>query len=811
MRSLFLALMAMVVFIVPAFGQEPSLRLSGKVGDSVQNPPDVATVALFRAKDSLLLRSAFTELDGSFIFEKIPEGRYYLKYTSMGYADYVSPVVNLDSTAPSQVLAPVVLVPVSKSLAEVAIVAKKQWVERKIDRTVVNVDALVSNAGTTALDVLEKSPGVMVQNGSINLKGKAGVLILIDDKPTYLSGTELENYLRALPSDLLAQIEIMTQPPAKYDAAGNAGVINIKTKKSKAAGFNASANLAIGQGQLTSTNNSLNFNLRKNKLNLFGNFSGGVRQSFSDLDIYRTYKNADGTAKADFNQNSYTKRLSKLLRGKVGLDYYYSEKTTFGIALNATTFNGSSSEKISSDQVNNTGLSDYKVAGLNKGSDRNKDAWLNLNYRHQFREGKEITFDADYLVYDNYSDNSFDNTFLYPDNTKTQDLLTGKLPSRIHIYTGKADYTHTLKNNWRLDAGVKTSYIKTDNLADYAITANNVTAPDYDKSNHFIYKENINAGYLNLSREMDKLSVQAGLRLEHTLSDGHQLGNVMKSDSSFSRSYASLFPTVYLSYKFDTLGNNQVGLNYGRRIDRPYYEDLNPFIAPKDKFTYYVGNPFLRPAFTHSVELFYTYKNKITTTLSYSNSNDNVDETIEILNGIYYSRPGNIGKKVTTSISVDAGFDLAKWLNFHMYTEVTQIHSMSNFYTGYLDTKGSFLFVNPNFQITLGKDWTAELSGRYISKVYNAQFVSGAYWVANAGIQKRFSNAATLKLSVRDLFYTQVNSGTIYNLALTDASWNNLGDTRVATLTFSYRFGKSLENNRSHEANGAQSEQNRIK
>lgn len=811
MRSLFLAFMALVTFIAPTFAQEQAFQLSGSVRDSSQKPPDVATVTLYRVKDSLLLRSAFTELDGTFVFEKIPEGKYYLKYSSMGYADYVSPEVQLDRNASAPVLAPVIMMPVSNSLAEVAIVAQKQWIERKIDRTVVNVDALISNAGSSALDVLEKSPGVMVQNGSINLKGKSGVLILIDDKPTYLSGAELENYLRALPSDLLAQIEIMTQPPAKYDAAGNAGVINIKTKKQKAAGFNASVNLGIGQGQLTSTNNSANFNLRKNKVNLFGDFSGGVRQSFNDLDIYRTYKNADGTANADFNQNSYTKRQSKLLRGKAGLDYYYSEQTTFGIALNATTFSGNSTEKINSNQLNNTGQSDYKVAGLNKGADRNKDAWVNLNYRHQFREGKEITFDVDYLIYKNNADNSFDNTFLYPDNTAVQDLLRGRLPSRIDIYTAKTDYTHAFKNNWRFDAGLKASYIKTNNLADYSITANQVTQPDYDKSNHFIYKENINAGYINLSREMDKLSVQAGLRLEHTLSDGHQLGNVMKPDSSFSRSYASLFPTVYLSYKFDTLGNNQVGLNYGRRIDRPYYEDLNPFIAPKDKFTYYVGNPFLRPAFTHSIELSYTYKNKITTTLSYSNSNDNVDETIEIQNGIYYSRPGNIGKKVTKSISVDAGFDLARWLNFHVYTELTNIHSMSNFYTGYLDTKGSFLFVNPNFQITLGKDWTAELSGRYISKVYNAQFVTGTYWVANAGIQKRFSNVATLKLSVRDLFYTQVNSGTIYNLALTDASWNNLGDTRVATLTFSYRFGKSLENKRSHEATGAQTEQSRIK
>lgn len=225
-------------------------QISGKILNEQKQAFDLATVALFRVQDSTLLKSSFTEQDGKFAFEQLKEGDYRIKISAMGYQNYQTEVLHITALNPGLLLPDISLMATTKNLKEVSIVGQKAFVERKIDRTVVNVDALIANSGTTAMDVLEKSPGVSVdQNGVISLKGKQGVTIFIDDKPTYLSGADLESYLRSLPSASLDQIELMTNPPARYDAAGKAGVINIKTKKTNSRGFNGGLNLAYTQGE----------------------------------------------------------------------------------------------------------------------------------------------------------------------------------------------------------------------------------------------------------------------------------------------------------------------------------------------------------------------------------------------------------------------------------------------------------------------------------------------------------------------------------------------------------------------------------
>jgi hypothetical protein len=385
------------------------------------------------------------------------------------------------------------------------------------------------------------------------------------------------------------------------------------------------------------------------------------------------------------------------------------------------------------------------------------------------------------------------------------------LPSNIDIYSFKADYTLPLAKQWTFSSGIKSAYTHTDNLAEYKATVDGITTPDYDKSNHFIYNENINAAYINLSRETEKLSMQAGLRAEHTASNGHQLGNVMKADSTFDREYISFFPTVYLSYKFDSTATHQIGLNYGRRIDRPYYQDLNPFISPLDKFTYYTGNPFLKPSSTQSLQLSHTYKNKVTTGLSYSKSKDDGDETIQIVDGIYYSMPGNIGSKAVTTLSVDADFDPAKTLNVHVYSELTNISSKSKLFDRQLSTNGTYWFINGNVRWTLPKSWTIELNGNYRTRIYNAQFIVENIWEMNIAVQKKITPDCTLRFGLNDIFYSSITNGTITNLKQAEASWKNRRDSRNVSLSLSYRFGKNYEDKRRHNANGAESEQNRVK
>lgn len=789
----------------------PAYQIKGRVVNTAHKPIDYAGISL--QKDEKTILSTTADTGGYFKFDIADKGDYLLKISAVGM-DSIMVAITLSNIKTVQ-LPDVVVSSNVTTLKEVTIVSKKPLIEQKIDRTVLNVDALLSNAGTTALEVLAKSPGVMVdeQSGNISLKGKSGVVIFIDDKPTYLSGEDLQNYLRSLPSSTLDQVEIMTNPPAKYDAAGNAGVINIRTKKSKVKGFNGGFSLAYVQGVKAKTNNSFNFNYRDNRFNFFGTLSYNVRNNFNYLDIDRRYEHADGSTSSYFRQHNDITNTGQVVNTKIGADYYQSEKTTWGIVLNGmyrpSTNNFSNTSKL----LDASSQLDSVILAHNRENDHFKNRGINLNYRHEYdKNGSELTADADYIVYQNDRKQLFNNESYLPDMTLiSQDELTGKLPSDIRIYSAKTDYTHPLSSGLKLAAGLKSSYTKTDNLAVYTNTVNNITTPDYDKSNHFIYKENINAAYLNLNQDFKKLSIQAGLRVENTGSNGHQLGNAMKPDSAFKRNYTDLFPTFYLSYKLDTGGNNQLGLKYGRRINRPFYQDLNPFITPLDKFTYYVGNPLLNPAYSNNFELSHTFKNRITTTISYGKTKDDSDETIQILNGIYYSRPGNIGSTITKSISVDAGFDPTTWFNLHIYAEVTANEFKSAFYTGLLDTKGTFFYIQPVLQFTLSKSWNAQLDGFYQSKVTYAQFVLGSRGQVNGGVSKKLSASTTLKLTVNDIFYSYRNTGVINNLALAEASYHNRNDTRLAVLTLSYRFGKAITNQRQHEANGAESEKNRVK
>jgi hypothetical protein len=803
------------LFIVQNFAlAQSSNTLNGSVEDIKNTPLDLITVALFSDQDSVLIRTTFSATDGKFQFNQVKAGNYFIRLTAMGYANFKSQRITIvDSIYPIK-LPPYQLNALSSQLKEVSITGKKSFVEQKLDRVVVNVDALIANAGTTALDVLEKSPGIQVdQNGAISLKGRQGVVVYIDDKPSYLSGTDLDNYLKSLPSSALDQIEIMTNPPAKYDAAGKGGVINIKTKKGLLKGFNGGLNISHNQGHRGRTLASTNFNIRNNKLNYFGNLSYNYNNSFSDLDINRTYKNADGSPQSYFNQNSFFNRSGDSYTAKAGADYYQSDKTTWGIVLSGMDRQSVQVNKNTSNLFNPARQLDSVIKARNEDKVHFKNGGVNLNFRHQFdKKGQGITADADYLTYRSQTDQLYNNSSYFAGGQlKSQDILTGGLPSHIDIYAIKTDYSLPLKGEWKIDAGLKTSYTKTDNVAVYTTTVKEVTLPDYGKSNHFIYKENIHAAYLNFTKEMKKLSIQGGLRIENTVSDGNQLGNIMKADSAFKRNYTGLFPTLYLMYKVDTLSKHQVGINYGRRIDRPYYQDLNPFLSPLDKFTYYVGNPFLKPSYTNSLELSHTYKSKYTTTLSYSSAKDEVGETIEILEGIYYSRPANIGRKIVKSISFNGAFDPASWISINVYAELANITTRSAFYTGELRSGGTYYYIGPNVRLNLGKGWDGEVSGNYRSKLTDAQFVLQPLWLAGAGVQKKLSTKTTLKLNVNDIFYSRINKGTINNLAQTEANWVNRGDSRNAVLSFSYRFGKAFSGPDKYEGSGADSEKNRVK
>jgi hypothetical protein len=535
---------------------------------------------------------------------------------------------------------------------------------------------------------------------------------------------------------------------------------------------------------------------------------------FNELNITRNFRNADSSPRGAFEQFSDIKRENYGGNGKAGVDFYANKNTTFGAVFTGMLRPSKKTILNTGNLFNAKREVDSILVADNTDKNRFKNGGLNLNFKRLIdTSGTELTIDADYIKYGNKTSQVFKNQILRDDKTlKSADDLLGELPSDIDIYTLKSDFTKPLKNGVKLETGLKLSQISTNNVADYQTKINNVSKPNYDLSNTFIYKENINAAYLNGSKEWKKLSMQAGLRLENTLSKGHQLGNIQKPDSVFNRTYTNLFPTLYFGYKLDTLEHHVVGLNYGRRINRPIFEDLNPFVSPLDKLTFYGGNPFLKPEFSDYIEFSHTYKGFLTTSLSYSDTKNMFAETIEIIGVNYFSRTGNIGQNITKSINVSATFNPTKKWTATLYAEFTNQIYKGKIYTENLDVNANFGYFSLNNQFQFGKGWSGEIGGFYQTDVPSAQLVLLARGQINAGVQKKIlNNKGALKFSMRDILYTFINSGKINYIQNAEGSWTNKLDSRVATLSFSYNFNTGYQTKNNRKTGSAEEEKQRVK
>ncbi|MDF2192948.1 outer membrane beta-barrel protein [Paraflavitalea sp. CAU 1676] len=771
--------------------QSARLRISGSVTDSLGQQLPAVTALLLKASDSSTVKLTSTDNTGQFAFEDMLPGQYLLSFSATGF---VQRWVLLPALTASHTTAPIQLTRSATLLSGVTVVARKPLIELRPDKTVVNVDAAVTNVGATALEVLEKSPGVTVdRNGTISLKGKANVLILMDGKQTFLPAADLASYLNGLSASQLEQIEIMTNPSAKYDAAGSTGIINIKTKKNKVKGFNGTLNLAYGQGTYYKSNNSLLLNFRDGNFNLYLNYSTNINKSFTDIYAYRWYYKADNSTVTNrFEQPTSIVSPVVAQNFKTGIDYYLGKKTTLGASVaglgsRRKTFGNSYGE-----WINNNDHADSLIVTASDNKSNWNNLGLNFNARHTFSAGKELSADFDYLAYDIENYQFYQNTLT--GNNNYVDGLRGDLPSTLHIYSGKADYAQSIGKHAKVETGWKSSYVKTDNLARYETFNNNTWKPDYDKTNHFLYAETIHALYGNSQFETGKWSLQGGLRFEHTAYDADQLGNPTRKDSSFSRQYSSLFPTGFASYQADS--SHSFSLSAGRRIDRPAFQKLNPFVFVINKYTYQTGNPYFRPQFTWNFEFSHMYKQQLMTTLSYSVTKDYFSQIFysDSNNLIIYTE-GNLGRMVNIGLSVSSQLSPASWWSVTMQANLNH-KKIEGVVVNPIRSSITQLYFNVNNQFKFIKGWSAELSGYYITKAQNdLQEVLDPAGQLAAGISKQlFKNKATVKLSVRDIFYTQIMAGWT-DFQQSREYFKLTRDSRVATVAFTWRFGKPLKSN----------------
>ena len=792
--------------------QNPGTQVSGLVFSTLKTPLAGATVVLLRSGDSRPVQTVLTDSLGAFSFGQPAYGNYRLSITAVGMAAWESEAFSLTADQPNIQMNHINLQPKQDQLKEVTVSGQKKMIEQKADRTIVNVDAAVTNSGATVLEVLEKSPGISVdKDGNISLKGKQGVIVMMDGKPTYLAGSDLSNMLSSMNANQLDRLEIMPNPPAKYDAAGNSGIINLVTKKNKAKGFNGSLSAGYSQGKYWKTNNSLNLNYRNAQFNLFLNYSDNLVRGYTDLHIMRQYFQPDHqTIYENFDQPTYLDRRYFNHTLKLGMDYFLSSKTTLGIVstgfISPSRFSGSSTGYLQDAAK----ITDSISFTASDNHNRWKNGTINLNFRHEFKAGEELTADADYIHYSATSTQNFLNRSTWPDGQIiSTGEIRGDLPTDINISSVKADYTKNLAKEAKLEAGFKSSLVKTANDADYFNLENGEWQPDYEKTNHFLYRENINAAYATLHEKSGKWSIQAGLRFENTNYKGDQLGNIQKPDSSFNQHYNNLFPTVYIGYAADSL--NQLSFSYGRRIDRPAYQDLNPFIFYINAYTYQVGNPYLLPQYTNHLEVSHTYRSFLTTGLSYDYTNHYFTQLFRTHGDTTLLGNGNLGTMETIGGSVNAEITVSKWWTSILHLDINYKKVQGEGGGININSYGLAGQLNINNQFHFQKGWAAELSAFYNTRDVEAQFVIKPLYAVSAGVSKQvMKGQGTLKLNVRDIFFSQVVDGRISYQNVVE-HFIQSRDSRVGTLSFSWRFGKPLKQQVPHRNNGATEEQNRVR
>ena len=680
-------------------------------------------------------------------------------------------------------------------------------VERKKDRTIINVQASPANTGSTVLEVLERSPGVTVdRNGGISLNGKPGVLVMIDDKPTYLNGDDLNNLLSSMNAAQVTKIELITNPPARYDAAGNAGIINIKTKKNDNAGFNGTITTSYAQGVYPKTNNSLVLNFKNGPINTFLNYSINDVDYLTNLYAYRKYYDQDKNVTAILQQPSYFTGTVVNNTAKTGLDYTPTKNTTVGIELTGTSIHRSGSNTGHANWLDPAGNIDSSVLTTTTPLNTFKNGSINLNARQTLTKNTVLRLDLDYLHYQMLGKQDFDNQLLEPGGYDS--VFRSSIPTTIDIYSGKLDAETALNEKITLQTGLKFSSSHTDNAATYQNLENQQWVIDETRSNHFVYQENIQAAYASIEGKMHKLSFQAGLRYEHTGYTANQFGNSLQKDSTVSRNYGSFFPSGYLSYPIDSL--QSITLTVGRRLDRPAFQNLNPFLYIINKYTYQTGNPYLLPQYSWNFELSHQYGELLTTTLSYSRLTNYFSQIFlsDSTGTILFYTQGNVGTVNNFGASESIDVKPVRWwtLQLGAFFNHKQFHGFNgNSYTSMI----SQLTLNCNNQFSFGKTYTAELSGFYTTRARNdiQELLYPTGQASVAASKTVLKRKGTVKLSFRDIFYTNAMEGLT---SFPDATeyFKIKRDSRVIALSFTYRFGKSYKV--VHHQNGATEEEERV-
>lgn len=777
--------------------------INGRTTDADQKPLEFVVVTLLKAEDSTLAKGAISGADGSFAFENIPAGKYFVSASLTGYTKKWTDVFEVSS---GQMQVPDITLEANKEMQEVVIVSTQPLLVQKAGMIVMNVENSPVRIIGTAFDLIGKAPGVVIdQNGNITLKGKAGVNVYVDGKNTYLNGEQLKNYLQNIPAQNVVRIEIITNPSAKYDAQGNAGIINIITQKGSRQGLNGSVYSNVGSGELFRTGEGFSFNYGKPKYNIYGkyDFNSGGRLERHHIDKSVPYEGRT----TYFRQSTlmYLRPLSH--NARIGIDFTPNEKTTWGIQVNGMR----DAANIDTDNYSEIIQPDSGMQKLNQVNHlrgRFSNGGAGAFFRHQLdSNGTEISASADYLLYYDRTKETYDLQFRDNAGNPLGDLLRqrSRSGSDINIYVGQADFSHPFGKIYKIESGLKGSYVENSSSIAFEIENNSLWENDPTRTNLFVYKEQISAAYLNASASFKKLELMAGLRLERTVSDGIS----PTTGQELKRTYSEFFPSLFVTHKISE--KHTMNYSVSRRINRPPYETLNPFLFYLDQFTYKAGNPFLQPEFTWNSEIGYSYNNFLFVNGSYSRTLESMTDVSRQIDstGIIYQTTVNLNKLEMAYIGVSVSNTITKWWINETNVSLTYARYQSDLFGSSFDNRKTSLNAYANETFILPKGWKIQLSGWYQSAMYYGFFYFSPMGAMDASISRSFfKNKLQCSLNASDILHTQT-LGIISKYDTQDILVNHIPDSRAVVLRMRYNFGNAKAARKTQFQSGADELKNR--
>lgn len=789
------------LLLISTSGLFAQLSVKGSVHDEAGKALPFANILAYTAADSNFVKGFLSDEAGQFE-AVLPDGSYRLTINSLGMEE--QEVMVSESTE----LEPISLQPMSAELEKVTVTASKPMVQRMQDRLVVNVEGSILSSGNNTLEILQRSPGVIVdQEGDISLNGRTGVRVYIDGKDTRLGGNQLAAILEGMPANAIERIDIITNPSAKYEAQGNAGIIDIITKKGKLFGTNGQLTLSPGYGRYFRWDSNINFNHRSEKLNLYGQYAFAKRNQYMEIIIDRIFLE-NGRPESVIDMNTLFRLPIETHSPRLGLDYNLSDKTTIGVLLSsfANITGQDADNEIRTRNGENTFIQS-QTTDMNTQTN-----WYqytaNVNLRHQFGNSASLDIDLDYARYDNNSDESFASEFRDGNgDLQLQNALLGDVLGYLNLAGLTIDYTLPISKKVTLETGWKNTLVKTDNDLTYFDEFDGNTTLNTGLSNRFVYREAIYAAYTNLRMTAGKWNGSLGLRAEQTFIQGDQ----KTSNESFDNDYFNVFPSLSFNYVFNP--KHTVGFNVSRRLNRPGYNDLNPFRFFVNNYTFRVGNPLLTPEFTWSAEVNYTLKQRFYFALNIGHTQSHLTRAIfqEGDEDFVVVKPLNVNTLNSMGFTASIPINITSWWNSQW-----NINASLNDFNGEIggftfDQLNPVVVFNTNQVLQLGKGYQLQLSGFYLPSHYGSISKIEDISQITVGLQKQIlDKRGSLRLNFNDIFYNGYPAGRTVHGNIDD-KFISKRDTRYLTFSFSYSFGKQTVRSQSRRRTGIENELDRAR